>query len=89
MNFHGGGLVQWGGYDQGNGTTGLYQGDIGTDIVNPFGGVLSVDVVGSYAQNAASLSNFTGTCATLIEGSLQGPDRLQRRHPECSTAPTT
>ena len=31
-NFHGGALVQWGGYDQGNGTTGLYQGDIGADL---------------------------------------------------------
>jgi predicted porin len=72
MNFHGGGLVQWGGYDQGNGTTGLYQGDIGTDIANPFGGVLSVDVVGSYARNAASLSTFTGTCATLTKGPFKG-----------------
>ena len=71
-NFHGGGLVQWGGYAQGNGTTGLYQGDIGTDIVNPFGGLLSVDLVGSYAQNAVSLSNFTGTCATLTKGPFKG-----------------
>ena len=31
-NFHGGALVQWGGYNQGNGTTGLYQGDIGADF---------------------------------------------------------
>ena len=33
-NFHGGALVQWGGYAQGNGTTGLYQGDVGADIEN-------------------------------------------------------
>ena len=72
QNFHGGGLVQWGGYAQGNGTTGLYQGDIGADIENPFGGVLSVDVIGSYAQNAVSLSNFTGTCATLTKGPFKG-----------------
>jgi predicted porin len=72
QNFHGGGLVQWGGYDQGNGTTGLYQGDIGGDFANPFGGVLSVDFVGSYAQNAVSLSNFTGTCATLTKGPFKG-----------------
>jgi predicted porin len=67
-NFHGGALIQWGGYAQGNGTTGLYQGDIGADIENRFGGLLSVDLVGSYAQNAVSLSNFTGTCATLTKG---------------------
>ncbi len=71
-NFHGGALVQWGGYDQGNGTTGLYQGDIGADFENAFGGLLSVDLVGSYARNAASLSNFTGTCATLTKGALKG-----------------
>ena len=71
-NFHGGGLVQWGGYAQGNGTTGLYQGDIGADIQDHFGGLLSVDLVGSYAQNAVSLSNFTGTCATLAKGPFKG-----------------
>jgi predicted porin len=72
QNFHGGGLVQWGGYNQGNGTTGLYQGDIGGDFANPFGGLLSVDFIGSYAQNAANLSNFTGTCSTLTKGPLKG-----------------
>ncbi len=71
-NFHGGALVQWGGYDQGNGTTGLYQGDIGADMENSFGGLLSVDVVGSYAQNAASLSNFAGACSTVTKGPLAG-----------------
>ena len=71
-NFHGGGLVQWGGYAQGNGTTGLYQGDIGADLQDHFGGLLSVDLVGSYAQNAVSLSNFAGTCATLAKGPFKG-----------------
>ncbi|MGC2782817.1 MAG: hypothetical protein WA397_03085 [Roseiarcus sp.] len=71
-NFHGGALVQWGGYNQGNGTTGLYQGDIGADIENLFGGLLSVDLVGSYAQNAVSLSNFSGSCATLTKGAFAG-----------------
>ena len=76
MNFHGGGLVQWGGYAQGNGTTGLYQGDIGGDFDlfggTPFAGTLSIDGVGSYAQNAVNLSNFTGTCATLTKGPFKG-----------------
>src|ERR1700729_426213 len=71
-NFHGGALVQWGGYAQGNGTTGLYQGDVGADVANLFGGLLSVDIVGSYARNAVSLSNFTGTCATLTKSPSKG-----------------
>ena len=70
-NFHGGGLVQWGGYAQGNGTTGLYQGDVGADIEG-LGGLLSIDVVGSYAQNAVSLSNFAGSCSTLTKGPFAG-----------------
>jgi predicted porin len=72
MDFHGGGLVQWGGYNQGNGTTGLYQGDIGADYTDPWGGVLTVDAIGSYAQNAVNLSNFTGTCATVKTGPFKG-----------------
>ena len=76
QSFHGAGLVQWGGYDQGNGTTGLYQGNLGADF-NLFGGthyagLLSVDAIGSYAQNAVNLSNFTGTCATLTKGPFAG-----------------
>jgi predicted porin len=75
-NFHGGGLVQWGGYDQGNGTTGLYQGNLGADFNlfggAPYAGVLSLDAVGSYAQNAVSLGSFTGTCATLTKGPFKG-----------------
>jgi hypothetical protein len=31
-NFRLGGLMQWGGYDQGNGTNGLYQGQAGADF---------------------------------------------------------
>ena len=71
QNFHSGGLVQWGGYAQGNGTTGLYQGDVGADFEG-FGGLLSVDLVGSYAQNVVSLSTFTGACSTITTGPLQG-----------------
>jgi hypothetical protein len=71
-NFHAGALVQWGGYAQGNGTTGLYQGDVGADVTNLFGGLLSVDAVGSYARNAVNLSNFAGSCATLTKGAFAG-----------------
>ena len=72
MNFRGAGLVQWGGYDQGNGTTGLYQGQIGGDFANLFGGTLSLDGIGSYAQNVVNVSTFTGTCAVLKSGPYKG-----------------
>jgi hypothetical protein len=63
----------------------------------PFAGTLSVDGIGSYAQNAVNLSNFTGTCATLTTGPFKGqtgcsdgipmfygPDDLKGR---CRTTP--
>ncbi len=37
-NFRVAGLVQWGGYDQGNGTNGLYQGQAGADV-QPVSGI--------------------------------------------------
>jgi len=70
------GLVQWGGYDQGNGTDGLYQGQVGGDFKlfggAPYAGTLSLDAIGSYATNAVNLSTFTGTCATLTKGPFAG-----------------
>jgi predicted porin len=75
-NFRLGGLVQWGGYDQGNGTNGLYQGQAGADFNlfqgNPYGGVLSMDFVGSWAKDAANMGTFTGTCTQQTKGPLIG-----------------
>jgi predicted porin len=75
-NFRVGGLVQWGGYDQGNGTNGLYQGQVGGDVNlfqgSPYGGVLSMDFIGSWAKDAANMGTFTGTCATLTKGPFAG-----------------
>src|ERR1700723_481926 len=75
-NFRLGGLVQWGGYDQGNGTNGLYQGQVGGDVNlfqgAPYGGLLSLDFIGSWAKDAANLGTFTGTCTTLTKGPLTG-----------------
>jgi predicted porin len=75
-NFRLGGLVQWGGYDQGNGTNGLYQGQVGSDFNlfqgNPYGGVLSMDFIGSWAKDAANMGTFTGSCATLTKGAFAG-----------------
>jgi predicted porin len=71
-NYRAAGLVQWGGYDQGNGTTGLYQGQLGADFHNAFGGTLSFDAIGSYATDVVNLSTFTGTCATFASGPFAG-----------------
>ena len=70
------GLVQWGGYDQGNGTDGMYQGQVGGDFNlfggAPYAGTLSLDAIGSYAKDAVNLSTFTGTCATFTTGPFAG-----------------
>jgi predicted porin len=75
-SFRVGGLVQWGGYDQGNGTNGLYQGQAGADFNlfqgSPYGGVLSMDFIGSWAKDAVNLSTFTGTCTTITKGPFAG-----------------
>jgi hypothetical protein len=72
MNFRGAGLVQWGGYNQGNATTGMYQGQIGADFANVFGGVLSLDGIGSYSKDTVLPSTFTGTCALIKNGPFAG-----------------
>jgi hypothetical protein len=55
-NFRLGALWQWGGYDQLNGTNGMYQGQVGGDFNlfggSPFAGTLSLDATGSYAKDA-------------------------------------
>jgi predicted porin len=70
------GLAQWGGYDQLNGTNGMYQGQVGADINlfggTPWAGTLSMDAIGSWAKDAVNLSTFTGTCATLTKGPFAG-----------------
>ena len=86
MNFRGAGLAQWGGYDQGNGTTGLYQGDVGADFNlfggTPFAGVLSVDGIGELRPERGQPQQLHRRLRHPHEGPLQGPDRLQRRHPD-------
>ena len=70
------GLVQWGGYDQGNGTTGLYQGQAGADFNlfqgNPYGGVLSMDFIGSWAKDVVNVGAFSGTCTQITKGPFAG-----------------
>ena len=75
-NFRVGGLFQWLGYDQGNGTQAMYQGQVGGDFNlfsgAPYAGTLSLDFIGSWAKDAVNLSTFTGTCATLTKGAFAG-----------------
>ena len=75
LNYRLGGLWQWGGYDQGNGTAGLYQAQIGGDFNIPnVGGVLSLDAIGSYGKDEANISAF-GTltqCSTFKSGPFAG-----------------
>jgi predicted porin len=55
-NWHFGAYGQVGGYDQGNGAKGGFQGDIGADYnVGP--GVFSADFIGSFKKDAVSLGN--------------------------------
>ncbi|HZZ24222.1 MAG TPA: hypothetical protein VFE60_17280 [Roseiarcus sp.] len=75
-NFRVGGLAQWLGYDQGNGTQAMYQGQVGGDFNlfsgAPYAGTLSLDFIGSWAKDAVNLSTFTGSCATLTKGLFAG-----------------
>jgi predicted porin len=70
------GLVQWGGYDQGNGTAGLYQGQVGGDFNlfsgTPAAGTLSVDGIGSYGIDEVNLSTFSGSCVVIKSGAFKG-----------------
>ena len=71
INFRAAGLAQIGGYNQGNGSASMWQGQIGGDF-NLFGGVLSLDGVGSYAKDGVITSIFNGTCAVPTKGPFAG-----------------
>jgi hypothetical protein len=53
------GLAQIGGFNQGNGSTQMWQGHLGGDIHNLYDGTFSLDVVGSYALDGVLTSLFT------------------------------
>jgi predicted porin len=75
-NFRVAGLVQWGGYDQGNGTTGLYQGQAGADVNlfqgSAYGGTLSMDLIGSWAKDVVNVGTFSGSCTQITKGPFAG-----------------
>ena len=66
------GLAQVGGYDQGNGSASMWQGQLGGDVNNLFGGTLSLDGIVSYAKDGALTSIFNGTCSVLKSGPFVG-----------------
>jgi Gram-negative porin len=63
--FRVGGLYQFGGYGQGNGSNGAYEGQIGGD----FGG-LSVDAIYSYVRDAVSLDNWSSDTAVATPAQM-------------------
>ena len=71
-NFRAAGLAQVGGYNQGNGSASMWQGQLGADVPNLFGGVLSVDAIGSFAKDGQNTSIFNGACAVLKSGPFAG-----------------
>jgi predicted porin len=76
QNYRAAGMVQWGGYDQGNGATSYYQGQLGGDFHlfgnTPLAGTLSVDGIGSYSADVVNVATFTGSCAIVKSGPLVG-----------------
>ena len=59
-------LWQFGGYSLNNATTGSYQLQIGGDITNLVDGTLSLDVIGSYVQNAVSTALGGNTLPAVL-----------------------
>jgi hypothetical protein len=59
-------LWQFGGYDLNNAATGSYQLQLGGDIANLAGGMLSLDAIGSYVQNAVSIGLAGSTLPAVL-----------------------
>src|ERR1700731_2420217 len=59
-------LWQFGGYELNNAATGSYQLQVGGDITNLAGGTLSLDAIGSYVQNAVSVTLGGNTLPAVL-----------------------
>jgi predicted porin len=64
--FRVGALWQFGGYELNNAATGSYQLQIGGDIPNLAGGTLSLDAIGSFVQNAVSITLAGNTLPAVL-----------------------
>jgi predicted porin len=80
QNFRAAAQAQIGGYDWGNGTQGMYQGQLGADF-----GPLSLDGILSWAKDAVSLSSFSGSdvaclheteCFIYVNGAYYDPNSV-------------
>ncbi len=58
-NFRAAALVQTGGYNLGNGSTAMVQGQVGADL-----GRLSLDAVAGFVENAVGAGIFSGSCSS-------------------------
>src|ERR1700687_428527 len=63
-------LWQFGGYSLNNAATGSYQLQLGGDITNLAGGTLSLDAIGSYVQNAVSITLAGNTLPAVLPQGL-------------------
>src|SRR6202165_2599700 len=63
-------LWQFGGYDLNNAATGSYQLQLGGDIDNLACGMLSLDAIGSYVQNAVSIGLAGSTLPAVLPQTL-------------------
>ena len=59
-------LWQFGGYGLNNASTGSYQFQVGGDFANLAGGTLSLDAIGSYVQNAVSVTLAGNTLPAVL-----------------------
>jgi predicted porin len=59
-------LWQFGGYELNNAATGSYQFQLGGDVTNLAGGTLSLDAIGSYVQNAVSITLAGNTLPAVL-----------------------
>ena len=66
-NFRAAGLVQVGGYEQGNGATEMYQGQVGFDAYG-----FSFDAIGGYAQDSDHMGTYNA--AVGASGGPPAPD---------------
>ena len=81
QNFRAAFQAQIGGYGLGNGSNGMYQGQVGADFPHVYGGTVSFDAIGSWAKDAVSLSNFGGsntTCLTPVNCFISVNNALYR-----------
>ena len=88
MNFRAAELAQIGGYDQGNGSASMWQGQIG-GVLTSSAGFSRLMASAATLRTGAITSIFNGSCAVLTKRPFAGQRRVRQWHPELLRAPTT